>query len=146
MNMRFGPSSDVGPSRDVREGSGVGYILLIRRYRVTSGTTLPAMMAPSPTAAASSNKIFICQVSPLDSHQRGDQRSLEYERCSKYANTVQTSRSPPVRSTRGKGEPACTRQAGGGDGGSPPGQRRRIVLTVVRPAHRRPGPPPATHP
>ena len=41
------------------------YILLIRRYRVTSGTTLPAMMAPSPTAAAISNKIFICQVSLL---------------------------------------------------------------------------------
>jgi hypothetical protein len=56
----------LGEARDVREGSGVGYILLIRRYRVTSGTTLPAMMAPSPTAAASSNKIFICPVSPLD--------------------------------------------------------------------------------
>jgi hypothetical protein len=41
------------------------YILLIRRYRVTSGTTLPAMMAPSPTAAATSNRIFICQVSLL---------------------------------------------------------------------------------
>src|SRR5215211_3788586 len=47
------------------------YILLIRRYRVTSGTTLLAMMAPSPTAPASS-KIFICQVS-LCPHQRGDQ-------------------------------------------------------------------------
>ena len=41
------------------------YILLIRRYRVMSGTTLPAMMAPSPTAAATSNRIFICQVSLL---------------------------------------------------------------------------------
>jgi hypothetical protein len=39
------------------------YIRLIRRYRVTSGSTLPAKMAPSPTAAAISNKIFICQVS-----------------------------------------------------------------------------------
>src|SRR4029453_6156513 len=41
------------------------YILLIRRYREMSGTTLPAMMAPSPTAAATSNRIFICQVSLL---------------------------------------------------------------------------------
>src|SRR4029450_6547903 len=41
------------------------YILLIRRYRVTSGRTLPARMAPSPTAAATSTKIFICQVSLL---------------------------------------------------------------------------------
>lgn len=41
------------------------YILLIRRYRVTSGRTLPARMAPSPTAAAASNRIFICQVSLL---------------------------------------------------------------------------------
>jgi hypothetical protein len=41
------------------------YILLIRRYRVTSGTTLPATMAPSPTAAATSNRIFICSVSLL---------------------------------------------------------------------------------
>ena len=44
---------------------GIPYILLIRRYRVTSGTTFPAMMAPSPTAAAASNKVFICQVSLL---------------------------------------------------------------------------------
>jgi hypothetical protein len=41
------------------------YILLIRSYPVTSGTTLPAMMAHSPTAAATSNRIFICQVSLL---------------------------------------------------------------------------------
>ena len=41
------------------------YILLIRRYRVTSGSTFPANMAPSPTAAATSNRIFICQVSLL---------------------------------------------------------------------------------
>jgi hypothetical protein len=44
---------------------GSAYILLIRRYRVTSGSTLPAKMAPSPMAAATSNKIFICQVSLL---------------------------------------------------------------------------------
>jgi hypothetical protein len=49
----------------VRARLNYTYILLIRRYRVTSGTTLPAMMAPSPTAAATSNRIFICQVSLL---------------------------------------------------------------------------------
>jgi hypothetical protein len=42
------------------EQVGSNYILLIRRYRVTSGSTLPAKMAPSPTAAATSTKIFIC--------------------------------------------------------------------------------------
>jgi len=30
-----------------------------------SGITLPAMMAPSPTAAATGNKIFVGQVSLL---------------------------------------------------------------------------------
>jgi hypothetical protein len=44
---------------------GIPYILLIRRYRATSGITLLAMMAPSPTAAATSNTIFIFQVSLL---------------------------------------------------------------------------------
>src|SRR4029450_12216627 len=45
---------------------GIPYIRLIRRYRLTSGTTLPAMMAaPSPTATAASNRIFTCHVSPL---------------------------------------------------------------------------------
>jgi hypothetical protein len=50
MSLSSSPSLPVGSS----------YILLIRRYRVTSGSTLPAKMAPSPTAAAASNKIFIC--------------------------------------------------------------------------------------
>jgi hypothetical protein len=50
MPLSSSPSLPVGSS----------YILLIRRYRVTSGSTLPAKMAPSPTAAAASNKIFIC--------------------------------------------------------------------------------------
>jgi hypothetical protein len=39
------------------------YILLIRRYRVMSGRTLPAKMAPSPTAAPTNNRIFISQAS-----------------------------------------------------------------------------------
>ena len=44
------------------------YILLIRRYRVMSGSTLPAKTAPSPTAAATSNRIFIWQVSSCPHH------------------------------------------------------------------------------
>jgi hypothetical protein len=81
MNISFVFLSDaaaVEPSLPVSSS----YILLIRRYRVTSGTTLLAMMAPSPTAAASSIKIFICQVSLLTPTNGDDQRSLDCERCS----------------------------------------------------------------
>ena len=46
---------------------GFPYILLIRRYRVTSGSTFPASRAPNPTAAATSNRIFIWQVSSAPS-------------------------------------------------------------------------------
>jgi hypothetical protein len=53
------------------EQVGSSYILLIRRYRVTSGSTLPAKMAPSPTAAATSNRIFISQISLLSPVSRG---------------------------------------------------------------------------
>jgi len=62
--MRLCPSQDVAVVEPILP-VGSSYILLIRRYRVTSGSTLPAKMAPSPTAAAASNKIFICQVSLL---------------------------------------------------------------------------------
>jgi TetR/AcrR family tetracycline transcriptional repressor len=68
---------------------GIAYILLIRRYRVTSGSTLPAKMVPQPDGRG-------CQQQDLDlpcllfSRSLGDQDPVDYEQCSTYAEHCST--------------------------------------------------------
>jgi AcrR family transcriptional regulator len=95
---------------------GIPYIRLIRRYRLMSGTTLPAMIAaPSPTAAAASNRIFICQVSPLVPIAGAIYVHLSRNTVQSILTTVQLSRSTfKERSVDKRQRPAPNKRAPAG--------------------------------
>jgi AcrR family transcriptional regulator len=124
---KTGSSATAGGSEPILP-VGSSYIRLIRRYRLTSGTTLPAMMAaPSPTATAASNRIFTCQVSPLVPITGTIDVHLSRNTVQSILNTVQLSRSTfKERSVDNRQRPAPNKRAPAAafaqpltDGGSP---------------------------